>query len=333
MKYIINSKSIVLFINNKPTKVDKSDFRFAKIIKCFDLPESEQESAVSDIIAHSAKKLQKEADFEVKSEDVYFEGEKLPAVLSKKVRDLVAQDLPVTLFKRFWKNLRENPSQTSVNELYDFLAYKELPLTEDGCFLAYKGLLNNFWSISGNMDTKVLKGRVDSDGRIYNGIGEEIEVLRRDVDDNRANHCSNGLHVGSHDYASDFSRGKMVVVKVNPKNVVSVPSDFDCQKCRVSAYTVVCEYVSEITASAVDSENKPMQSVSVSERNEFLNRIEAYLKRQIDKGETEISVRKIQNSFSPEYPSRQRVLDALDSLGYIWYEDDEDGVYLVSLED
>lgn len=331
MKYIINSKSIVLFINNKPTKVEKSDLRFAKIIKCFDLPENEQESAVNDIITHNVKSLQKEADFEVKGEDVYLEGEKLPAVLAKKVRDLVDQDLPVALFKKFWKNLRENPSQTSVNELYDFLAYKELPLTEDGCFLAYKGLLSNFWSISGNTETKVLKGQVDSQGRIYNGIGEEIEVLRRDVDDNRANHCSNGLHVGSHDYASDFSRGKMVVVKVNPKDVVSVPSDYNCQKCRVSAYTVVSEYVSEITASAVDAENKPMQSVSVGERNEFLDRVDNYLKRQIEKGETEISVRKIQNSFSPEYPSRQRVLDALDSLGYIWFEDDEDG-YMVSLD-
>ena len=333
MKYIINNKGIVLFINNKPTKVEKSDCRFSKIIKCFDLPENEQENAVSDIISANLKNLQKEADFEVKGEDVYLEGEKLPAVLAKKVRDLVDQDLPVTLFKRFWKNLRENPSQTSVNELYDFLAYKELPLTEDGCFLAYKGLLDNFWSISGNKNTKVLKGQVDSQGRIYNGIGEEIEVLRRDVDDNRAHHCSNGLHVGSHDYATGFSQGKMVVVKVNPKNVVSVPSDYNCQKCRVSAYTVVSEYVSEITASAVNSENKPMQSVSVGERNEFLDRVEAYLKRQIDKGETEISVRKIQNSFSPEYPSRQRVLDALDSLGYIWYEDDEDGGYMVSLED
>jgi hypothetical protein len=332
MKYIINNKGIVLFINNKPVKVEKSDLRFAKIIKCFDLPENEQENAVSDIITCNVKNLQKEADFEVKGEDVYLEGEKLPSVLAKKVRDLVNQDLPVALFKKFWKNLRENPSQTSVNELYDFLSYKELPLTEDGCFLAYKGLLDNFWSISGNKDTKVLKGQVDDQGRIYNGIGEEIEVLRRDVDDNRAHHCSNGLHVGSHDYATGFARGKMVIVKVNPKDVVSVPSDYNCQKCRVSAYTVVSEYVSEITASAVDSENKPMQSVSVNERNEFLDRIDNYLKRQIDKGETEISVRKIQNSFSPEYPSRQRVLDALDSLGYIWYEDDEDGGYMVSLD-
>jgi hypothetical protein len=332
MQYIINSNSIVLFINNNPIKVKKSDPRFSKIIKCFDLPENQQENAISDIISCNLKNLQKEEDFEIKGEDVYFQNEKLPAVLSKKVLDLVKEDLPVVLFKRFWKNLRENPSQTSVNELYDFLSYKELPLTEDGCFLAYKGLQSNFWSISGNKDTKVIKGKVDAQGCIYNGIGEEIQVLRRDVDDNRSNHCSNGLHVGSHDYAKDFSQGKMVIVKVNPKDVVSVPSDYNCQKCRVSAYTVVSEYVAEIVASAVDSENKPMQSISVGERNEFMDRVDIYLKRQIDKGETEISIRKIQNSFSPQYPSRQRVLDALDELSYFWYKDEETGSYMVSLD-
>jgi len=327
MQYIINSKSIVLFFDNKPTKVGKTDFRFSKIIKCFDLPEDEQESAVKDIISSSNNSLQTEKDFEVKDQDVYLEGEKLPPILAKKVLDLVAQDLPINLFKKFWKNLRDNPSQTSVNELYDFLAYKELPLTEDGCFLAYKGLLNNFWSINGNKDTKVLKGEVDEQGHIFNGIGEEIEVLRRDVDDNRANHCSNGLHVGSHDYASSFSQGKIVVVKVNPKDVVSVPSDYNCQKCRVSAYTVVSEYISEITALAVSEDNTPMKSVSDENRDEFVDRIYAYLTRQLEKGEESVSIRKIQNSFSPEYPSRQRVLDALDVLGYYWYEF-EDGYYV-----
>ena len=59
MKYIINNKGIVLFINNKPTKVEKSDCRFSKIIKCFDLPENEQENAVSDIVTLNVKNLQK----------------------------------------------------------------------------------------------------------------------------------------------------------------------------------------------------------------------------------------------------------------------------------
>ena len=331
MQYIINNKAIVLFINNKPVKVEKTDPRFSKIVQAFDLPSNEQESEILSVLSDKVETDKPVEDFQFKGDEVYLSGEKLPNVLAKKVISLYKNDLPISIFKNFWKNLRENPSNSSVNELYEFLEYKELPITEDGCFLAYKGLDNNFWSVSGNKETKVLKGQVDKDGKIYNGIGETIEVVRRDVDDDRRNHCSHGLHVGSHDYASSFSKGKMVVVKVNPKDVVSVPNDYNCQKCRVSSYTVVSEYKEEISASAVKEDNTPMKSVSVEKRDDFITRVGDYLSRQAEKGAESVSVRKIQNSFSPEYPSRQRVLDALDSLGYYWFED-ENG-YTVDLND
>jgi hypothetical protein len=47
--------------------------------------------------------------------------------------------------------------------------------------------------------------------------------------------------------------------------------------------------------------------------------------------EGSISVKQIQNIFSPEYPSRVRVLDALTSLGEVWYQSDDDGKYYVEL--
>lgn len=322
MKYIINNKAIVLFINNKPVKVEKTDPRFSKIVQAFDLPTNDQEKEILSVLSNEVQTDNTVDDFQFKGDEVFLYDEKLPNVLAKKVISLYKSDLPISMFKNFWKNLRDNPSSSAVSELYEFLEYKELPITEDGCFLAYKGLDINFWSVSGNKDTKVLKGDVDSFGKIFNGVGQTIEVLRRDVDDDRRNHCSHGLHVGSHDYARSFSTGKMVVVKVNPKDVVSVPDDCSCQKCRVASYTVVSEYTEEISATAVKEDNTPMKSVSVEKRDEFLNRINSYLTRQSEKGVEVVSVRKIQNSFSPEYPSRERVLDALDSLGYNWNEDD-----------
>ena len=33
-----------------------------------------------------------------------------------------------------------NPSETSREELYDFLSYRELPITSEGTFIAYKGV-------------------------------------------------------------------------------------------------------------------------------------------------------------------------------------------------
>ena len=68
-----------------------------------------------------------------------------------------------------------------------------------------------------------------------------LEMERNKVDDNRDVTCSYGFHIASFDYADTFQAGRMMIVKVNPKDVVSVPSDHGNQKCRVSRYEVVGE--------------------------------------------------------------------------------------------
>lgn len=322
MQYIINSNGIVLFIDNKPLKFERGSVQYAKILEKFDLPEAEQDAAIREVIQKTSPNAEKNG-FKISPNTVSYLGEELPQSLADKVRAIHEEGLPLSLFEKFWQNLQLNPSSSSVRELYEFLAYKELPLTEDGCFLAYKGLDKEFWSISGNKETKVIKGQVNPQGNIFNGVGEKIEVRRWDVDDNRSNHCSFGLHVGSLDYARGFARGTVVVVKINPKDVVSVPNDCNCQKCRVSAYEVVSIFEQEITAPVVDSENKPVEDESNSQRSEFISRVEKYLLNKTNKGLSEVSVRSIRNSFSPSYPDINRVFDALGSLGYFWYETDE----------
>lgn len=330
MNYIINQAGIVLFLDNKPVKLEKGSSQYAKIIEAFDLPENEQEAAIRKALEKTAERAEKNG-FKISPEEVSYKGETLPKALAEKVRSIHREGLPLNLFEKFWQNIQDNPSSSSVRELYDFLAYKELPITDDGCFLAYKGLESDFWSISGNKDTKVVKGQIDDRGRILNSVGAEIEVKRRDVDDNRDHHCSFGLHVGSLDYARGFARGSVVVVKVNPKDVVSVPTDYNCQKCRVSAYKVVSVFEQEIKAPVVDEDNEPVQNETVQKRSEFVERVEKYLENCKKKGYSAVCIRKIQNSFSPEYPSRNRVLDALDELGYFWYEGEEG--WEVDLED
>jgi len=339
MTYIINTTAIILFVNGKSVRIEKTDVRYPRIIATFDLPKEEQEAAVEAIVTPvtaTLNKIKGAEGFEIVDGDVFYKNQKLPAALSAKVASIITDGLPVTHFEKFWENLQLNPSSTSVNELMDFLEYKELPITDDGHFLAYKGVEVDFWSRSGNPDTVVLQGTVDSKGRILNNIGDTIEVQRRDVDDNRFNHCSHGLHVGSLDYARGFAP-KLIVVKVNPADVVSVPNDYSCQKARVSKYVVLSEYVDEITASVTDSEGVPLaeskkqQDVDLRDaRSEFVNRVEKYLDRKSDEGYSEVTVRQIQNSFSPEYPSRQKVYDALQTLGYGWH--DEDGVVIVPLD-
>jgi hypothetical protein len=48
--------------------------------------------------------------------------------------------------------------------------------------------------------------------------------------------------LGSHEYANSFKgSGRMLVVKINPKDVVSVPGDCSHQKLRTCRYEVIAE--------------------------------------------------------------------------------------------
>jgi hypothetical protein len=169
----------------------------------------------------------------------------------------------------------------------------------------------------------VLQGVVNSQGRIYNGVGEHIEVQRNCVDDDRNNHCRPGLHVGSLDYARGWARGKVVVVKVNPKDVVSVPNDCQCQKLRCCAYTVVSEINTEILSAATDADGNPLADQSFKEevgnRNKVIDRVEKYLNRKLDDGVEDVAFRAIQSCFSPDCPSMAEIADAVNALGFTWY--------------
>ena len=330
MQYIINNKSIVFFHGGKPVKVEKSAPEYNRIIACFDLSQDQQEDAIREIINQKVGKFTKDG-FTINPEEVTYQGERIPTALANKIRSIVAEGLPVSLFAKFWENLQQNPSANSVRELYDFLAYKELPITEDGYFIAYKGVNRNGWSCHGNTKTKVLQGEVDSQGRIKNDRGDIIEVLRRDVDDERSHHCSYGLHVGSLDYAKSFANGRVLIVKINPADVVSVPTDCACQKCRVAKYQILDAYDTEIKNAVCDEDGNPILSEDDEEANEILDRIKSYLDHKRETSDIEyVSVQQIQNSFSPDYPSKVRVLDALTQLGEVWFKR-EDGKHYVEL--
>jgi hypothetical protein len=334
MTYITNATAIILLLSNgEKVRVEKTDKNYAKILKTFELPKDEQESTVKEIINPIAKIASK--GFLVDRGVVTYQGESLPIALQTKVLSIIRDGLPIEHFEKFWDKLRENPSAQSVAELTDFLSYKELPITEDGDLIAYKGVQMNYYSATGNKDTIVLQGTVDSEGKIYNGVGEVIEVARNNVDDNRNNECSFGLHCGSLDYARGFS-ARLVLVKVNPKDVVSVPKDYSFQKCRVCKYEVVGDFVEELTTSVVNDKGQDVLETIEDDTTEIneeydatLKKIATYLSKKYDDGVEQVTIRQIQNIFSPNWVTKETVLNALQVLWFDW--DDVEGVTVVNL--
>jgi hypothetical protein len=174
-----------------------------------------------------------EGDAEVKDGVVYYEGDAVHNTLTERILDMMAYGFPFKPMFKFMNNLMSNPSKRATEELYDFLMHKNLPITDDGCFLAYKRV-NADW-------TDLYSNSID------NSIGKIVKMARRKVDDNREMGCSDGLHVGALEYVEGYgSGGHVLIVKINPEHVVSVPSDHDCTKVRCCEYEVLSEFKGEL---------------------------------------------------------------------------------------
>jgi hypothetical protein len=107
----------------------------------------------------------------------------------------------------------------------------ELPITSDGCFLAYKKIRYDYTDIK--------------TGAMKNTLGVEVSMPRNEVEDDSSKTCAAGLHCAAFGYLSYYKSSdaddRVVIVKVNPADVVSIPADYNNQKMRVCKYTVIDE--------------------------------------------------------------------------------------------
>ncbi len=166
--------------------------------------------------------------------EVFYRDEPVNNVITSRILELMSAGFEPSSLAAFLANVMENPSYTAVQELYLFLEHNDIVITEDGHFLAYKRVRNNY--------TDLHSGRFD------NSVGASPSMPRNEVDDNRNATCSRGLHFCAKHYLPSFGgygHNRVVVVKVNPSDVVSIPSDYNNAKGRTWTYEVVGEVGSD----------------------------------------------------------------------------------------
>jgi hypothetical protein len=171
-------------------------------------------------------------------------------VVDRIVDDFSKDDPNWEAWALFLHYLQENPSQNSKDQLYTFVEKNGLELTPGGELVFYKGVNKaegknadagfEFQSTrSGPEADGVAVDGVPQSGFIGQSVGSEVTMPRSTVKDQPQVHCSTGLHCGTTKYIKDVMKAQhLVKVVVNPRDVVSVPTDYDAQKVRVCRYTV-----------------------------------------------------------------------------------------------
>jgi hypothetical protein len=240
--YLIQGKNIVVVINNNPHTITSTHIAYERVK---DAIKNDDWTTVQDII--EPKKVVLEyggGNIAIQGDTFYWKGEELHTTLTDRIISMYQDGFPIEPMVKFMENLMQNPSKRAVTELYGFLEKGNLPITPDGHFLAYKKVRKDYKDIhSGTMD---------------NSVGQVVEMARNAVDDDKNNTCSTGLHFCSLDYLDHFggSDSRTVVVKINPRDVVSIPADYNATKGRTCRY----EVIEEIGGKAEDAFVAPVQT-------------------------------------------------------------------------
>jgi hypothetical protein len=222
INYSVLNDSIVLNYSGKTAVIASDDKRYEGVLNCI------REERLADIpgIVETNERAFKEKGLDLRDGLIHVNNEPLPAELEARILKIKELKLPFAPLLAFWENLKKNPSFNSRLALFKFLEHHGHPLTTDGCFIAYRGVTDDFKDVH----TKTFD----------NKVGNVCEMPRSAVDDNPNNTCSHGLHVACFDYAKGFG-SKLVEVKVNPADVVTVPTDYNGKKMRVCRFEVVAE--------------------------------------------------------------------------------------------
>lgn len=171
------------------------------------------------------------AGITVTREGVFYGGEEIHMSVTERIIQHSSEGLPVEPLCNFLeKLLGGNQRREAVLSLYDFLEANNIPITEDGDFIVYKKVRNDYKDIhSGTFD---------------NSVGAKPRVPAWQVEADRDQTCAKGLHVCSRAYLPHFGSGdgnRVVICKVNPADVVAVPRDYNNSKMRVCGYEVIGE--------------------------------------------------------------------------------------------
>lgn len=237
--YIINSNSVTIVVDGVPHTVDSSHFNYERVLEA--IRDNDEEMVRNTMSVKNALDTWSMGQLTVRDSRAYWNDFELDASLTTRLIEMIRNDLPVDPLVNFISNLMQNPSNRALRELYRFMEHNMLPITSDGYFLAYKRVRDDYTDVHS--------------GTFNNRPGEYVSIPRNQVDDDANNTCSHGLHFCSREYLDYFGGSRIVIVKINPADVVSIPVDYNNSKGRTCAYTVI----QELEVDPDRAFNKPVQ--------------------------------------------------------------------------
>jgi hypothetical protein len=238
---------------------DPSHDSYDALVECVRCGDAEQ---FIDILDNGTKiENWSHGSFQFEDGYLYFGTEQVNDVITNRIIEMIKQGFDTGPVLNFLERLYNNSSFNSVNQLYNFMSHKHLPITPEGKVVAYKAVKTYHGEpIKDQHGRELVNGDlVDkfTGCSFRNNVGDENSMPRFKVSDDANIACHVGLHCGALDYAKSYGGcgDTIVIVEFDPADAVSVPNDSSYMKLRTCKYKVVGIFEHAFEKQVVDIED------------------------------------------------------------------------------
>lgn len=223
---MIGSNTFITVVKEgKIYNVDSTHPNFEQARKL--LQAGDVDGVLAIINTREALKVYSHGNIKIIGSQVLYKDIVFDSGITQRIISLMHEEKPFEHLLNFFERLMNNPSRDAVYQLFGFLVHNDIEITEDGHFLAWKRVNDNYTDMA--------------TGTFSNHLGAYVSMPRNMVDENKNRTCSYGLHVAAKSYLPSYGGGRGIIIqcKVDPADVVAIPTDYGNAKMRVCAYTVM----------------------------------------------------------------------------------------------
>jgi hypothetical protein len=144
---ITSSGTITLYWQGKAHTVDKSHRNYNLVREAVNKGDTTNLDGLlkpAEAIKNKVASTPNAQNVEVRDGQVFYAGEAVHNSVVDRILQFVAEKFDFAPLVQFLENLIQNPSKASLDNLYRFLEHNKMPITQDGCFLAYKRVTHDY---------------------------------------------------------------------------------------------------------------------------------------------------------------------------------------------
>lgn len=235
-------ESITVFVDGLPETINKDHTNFERVQQAI---RDEAWDMLVPLMNIPKGMIQfSDGNVQIVDDEFFFRGIQVTDYLVERIMEMFHDQMPIGPMVAYFENLMLNPNAEARKDQFKWLEKGNMPITDDGYIIAYKYVNTDYQSChSGVWEERHGEWHLNEAEKYDHTIGTVVEMPREKCDDNPNTTCSTGLHFCSFSYlGSGYNKSqRIVMVKVNPRDITAIPNDYNHAKARCCRYEVIGE--------------------------------------------------------------------------------------------